>query len=76
MSTTEHPPDIAQRAAEVATLRALMRQSEAVMQRIVVDTVVQEALDTRAAGQLFGISHMTVSRWVGKLCPDYFEQQR
>ena len=65
--------DVAERAAEVGALRTSMKQIESVIQRIVVDTVITEALNSRDAGALFGISHMTVQRWVNKCHPDYFE---
>ena len=68
------PSMVRERAAEVAALRATMKQAEQVLQRIVVDTVVQEALDSRSAGELFSVSHMTIQRWVNKRHPDYFER--
>lgn len=65
------PPDVAERIAEVVALRESRQRIEAVLQRIVVDTVIEQALDSRTAGHLFGVSHMTIQRWVNKRHPGY-----
>ena len=71
---TDHiPEDVMERVNEVAALRTSMKQIEAVVQRIVVDTTIEQALDSRSAASIFGVSHMTIQRWVNKRHPNYFE---
>ena len=71
---TDHiHPEVMDRVNEVVALRASMKQIEAVMQRIVVETTIEQALDSRSAAKIFGVSHMTIQRWVNKRHPDHFE---